>query len=537
MLEFGAFSPPRFATRHGRFYSAGPETTFPLMMRFLRRHRQWLMIVIAILALPFIFYFTKSDFSAMRTDQFAKVYGRDVSAVEAQRGARLCNLARNLGMVNLIRTLASSANSEDEMFKQFILNRLVLHHEAARLGIRPTQAEIVEFVRNLRSFRNASGFDAKKFDEFTQTVLPSMGFSEAQIEELAADELSLNKLRQLVASGVNVPDAESKREYQQLYGMLSVSAVRLHAPDFAKEIKLTDDDVRKYYEAHKAELKTDEKRKVEFVSLDLTPEQKKLTGKERIDVLQKLADRANDFTQALLEKGADFHQVAAKFQLPVEATGEFTSAAPDPKLKADPQLSATAFQLTPQEPSSDAIQAGDGFYVLHLAGMDPARPLSVEEAKSKIEEAIKTTRARELMTNKGAQVAHDLRESLAAGEPLSSALGKLNAKAEKIEPFSLAEDLDQEESAKQPKKRPPDFVAIENAVVSLQPNDVSDFMPWEDGGVVVVLEKRELPDESKFAEKKAKFDERILTNKREIVFREWLHERQLEAGIVAPAKG
>jgi hypothetical protein len=169
--------------------------------------------------------------------------------------------------------------------------------------------------------------------------------------------------------------------------------------------------------------------------------------------------------------------------------------------------------------------------------MDPARPLSVDEAKPKIEEAIKTTRARELATNKGAQVAHDLRESLAAGAPLSSALEKVNAKAEKIEPFSLAEDLDQEESAKQPKKRPPDFVAIENAVVSLQPNDVSDFMPWEDGGLVAVLEKRELPDESKFAEKKAKFDERILTNKREIVFREWLRERQLEAGIATPATG
>jgi hypothetical protein len=507
------------------------------MMHFLRRHRQWLMIVIAILALPFIFYFTKSDFSAMRSDQFAKVYGRDVSTIEFQRSARLRNLAKGgLGLSAFVNELSGDEDA-NENYARFALNRLILHHEAARLGIRPTQAEIVEFVRNLRTFRNASGFDAKKFDEFTQTVLPSMGFSEAQIEELAADELSLNKLRQLVASGVNVPDAESKTQYQQLYGVLSVSVVRLHAPDFAKEIKLTDDDVRKYYETHKAELKTDEKRKVEFVSLGLTPEQKKLTGKEHIDVLQKLADRANDFTQALLEKGADFHQVAAKFQLPVETTGEFTPVAPDPKLKADPQLSATAFQLTPQEPNSDAVQAGDGFYVLHLAGMNPARPLSMEEARPKIEEALKTTRARELASNKGAQIAHDLRESLATGVPLPSALERANAKAEKIEPFSIAEVFDPEESAKQPKKRPPDFLTIANVMGSLQPNDVSEFMPSEEGGFVAVLEKRELPDESKFAEKKAKFDERILTNKREIVFREWLHERQLEAGIVAPAKG
>src|SRR5207249_11325045 len=126
----------------------------------------------------------------------------------------------------------------------------------------------------------------------------------------------------------------------------------------------SDEDVQKHYDAHKAELKTDEKRKVEFVSLALTDEEKKLTGKERIEVLQKLSDRATDFTQALLEKGADFKQAAAKFQLPVHETGEFTAAATDPQLKTNPQLSAAAFKLTAQEPNSDPIQVADGFYIL-----------------------------------------------------------------------------------------------------------------------------------------------------------------------------
>ena len=85
---------------------------------------------------------------------------------------------------------------------------------------------------------------------------------------------------------------------------------------------------------------------MEFVRLALTEEQKKLKDKDRIDALQKLADRANDFSQALLEKGADFRQVAAKFQLPVDSTGEFTVEAPDPKLKTDPKLSEAAFKLT-----------------------------------------------------------------------------------------------------------------------------------------------------------------------------------------------
>ncbi len=500
-------------------------------MSLLRKHRNWLMMVIGVLAIPFIFYFNKTDLSR-GSDKFARVYGRDVPMVEAQRGARLCNLARDLGMQNLVRSLAAGANSENELYSQFTLNRMVLRHEAARLGIYPNTSEITDFVRTLRPFRNATGFDPKKFDEYTQTALPALGFTEAQIEELATDELALRRIKELVATGVTVPEAQSKNEYQQLYGKLEVSVVRLRAADVARDLKVTDEDIQKYYESHKAELKTEEKRKVEFVSLSLSEEQKKLAGKERIDVLQKLADRANDLTQALLEQGAEFHQVAAKFQLPVNATGEFTPAAPDTKLKADPQLTTSAFQLTTQEPNSDAIQAPDGFYILHLAGVVEARPLSLEEAKPKMVDAIKASRAREIVSTKGAQVAHDVRESLVAGAPLPFALEKAGAKAEKLEPFSLSEDMDPEEMPKEPRKRAPDFVAVRNAVATLQTGEVSEFMPWEDGGVVAILEKRELPDETKFAQKRAAFDQRILSNKREIVFYEWLRERQLEAGII-----
>jgi hypothetical protein len=503
------------------------------MMSLLRKHRNWLMIVIAILAIPFVFYFNKTDIGR-GSEKFAHVYGHDVSTVERIRGERLCNLARELGMLNLVRSLAGGANSESELYAQFTLNRLVLEHEATRLGIQPTTAEITDFVRTLRPFRGATGFDPKKFDEFTQTALPAMGFTEAQIEELATDELVLRRIKDLVTTGVSVPESEIKTEYQQIYGKLSVSVVRLRAADYTKDIKVADEDIQKYYEAHKAGLKTEEKRKVEFVSLALTPEQKKLTGKERIDVLQKLSDRATDVTQALLEKGAEFHQVAAKFQLPVEATGEFTAAAPDAKLKADPQLTTTAFQLTAQEPNSDAVQAPDGFYILHLTGVVEARPLALEEAKQKIVDSIKTTRAHEIVTNKGAEVVRETRELLASGAPLSFALEKANVKAEKLEPFSISEDMDPEEMPKEPKKRAPDFMAVRNAVATLQPGEVSEFVPWEDGGVVAILEKRELPDETKLPQKRAAFDQRILTNKREIVFYEWLRDRQLEAGIMTP---
>ena len=508
----------------------GSENALTLMMTLLRKHRNWLMAVIAVLAIPFIFYWNKTDLGKGE-GAFANLYGREVPRYEAERNKRLCNLARELGMQNLVRSLAVGANSEDEMFGRFVINLVILRHEADRLGIKPTSGEITDFVRTLRPFRNATGFDAKKYDEFTQTVLPAMGFGEAEIEEVAGDEIRLNRIKQLVTSGVTVAESQSKFEYEQIYGKLDASVIRLHASDFAKDVKVTDDDIAKYYESHKAMLKTDEKRKVEFVNFALTDEEKKLNGKERIDVLQKLANQANDFTQALLEKGAEFHQVAAHFKLPVNSTDEFTLNAVDPKLKADPELGTTAFQLTSQDPNSDAIQGRDGFYILHLASVTPARQLSQEEAKAKVVEGITAGRAREMVTTKGAQASHDLRELMLGGTPLPAALAKLNLKAEKVEPFSLSEDIDPDEAPKEPKKRPPDFLAVRNAVANLQPGEVSEFMPAEDGGIVAILEKRELPDETKFAQKRAEFDRRILSNKREIVFYEWLRDCQREAGV------
>ena len=83
-----------------------------------------------------------------------------------------------------------------------------------------------------------------------------------------------------------------------------------------------------------------------------------------------------------------------------------------------------AFQLSDQDPVSDVVQAVDGFYVLHLVKVTPARQLSLDEAKPKIVEAVTASRAREMAWNKGAQVSHDLRETLASGAPLSVALEK-----------------------------------------------------------------------------------------------------------------
>jgi hypothetical protein len=501
------------------------------MINVLRKNQKALWIVIALLCIPFIFYFSNTPTGPLEQN-FGTLYGRPITELEARRSSRMLNLARDLGMFTYLQAMIGNAQSQDQAYTDFMWNRLVLRHEAKRLGIKPSSTEIANMVKTLRPFRGEKGFELAKYNEFAQLALPAMGFTEAHVEEIVEDQLILDRMKQVVTSGVQMPEAESKENYDRAYGKVSVAVARVRMEDIEKQVQISDDDIAKFYEAQQAQLNTDEKRKVSFVTFGLDEEQKKLQGKERVEVLQKLADRANDFNVALVEKGAQFDQVAAKFQLPISTTGEFTKTAPDPLLAANPQLAETAFSLRPEEPNSDAIQAGDSFYVMHLAGVEPPRPLTLEEARPKIVDMIKNQRVRELAAARGAEAAQKLREAMKTGAPLDAALAQTGLPTEKIPPFSLAE------AAPMPPKpdEPPqpaaaDLPTIKSAVGEMNAGEVTDFVPTESGGVIAVVERRDPPDATAYEAVKGMFNLRFLQNKREIAFFEWLRERRREAGV------
>jgi len=489
------------------------------------------MIVIAILAIPFVFYFVRTpDYGAIGKDQFARIYDRNVSILEAQQFARLLSLGQALGMSDFVGTMTAGAGSnQNQATVQFIVNLLILRHEAERLGLRASSSEVADVVRKLPAFQGESGFDINKFNDLVQNGLAPLGLSEDHIEQLVRDQISLNEIQKLLAAGVSLPKSELDENFRRGYDKLYVNVIRFRSADFDKDVTISDEDVQKYYDAHKGELRSDEKRKVEFVQLTLSEEEKKLSGKARIEALQKLADRATDFTQALLEKGADFKQAAAKSQLPVRETVEFTAAQPDPQLKGDQQLVAAAFKLTAEEPHSDAVQVADGFYILHLTGKTGARPLALEEAKPKIVDALKKTRTRELMSTKGAEMVQQLREAKKSGQPPEAVIEKAGVKPEKLAAFSLIDEEMEKPEGEPPQKQSPELSTIKDAVALLNPGEVTDFMPSGTDGLIAVLEKREPVGDA--GEKKAAFAKRILDNKERIVVVEWLRDRQQAAGL------
>ena len=133
------------------------------------------------------------------------------------------------------------------------------------------------------------------------------------------------------------------------------------------------------------------------------------------------------------------------------------------------------------------------------------------------------------------EIVHELREALKSGRPLEAAIQKAGVKAETVPPFSLLEDKT-EGQGNESKKEPPDLSAIRNAVAYLNPGEISDYLPSDDKGLIAILEKREPAANANDLAKKAAFEKRVLNNKRQIVFLEWLRDRQQEAKVQV-AKG
>jgi len=168
--------------------------------------------------------------------------------------------------------------------------------------------------------------------------------------------------------------------------------------------------------------------------------------------------------------------------------------------------------------------------MLHLMGIVEARPLTIEEAKPKIVEAIKSSRARELMSTKGAELVQQLREATKAGQPFDAVIQKAGVNVEKLPPFSLLDETTEAQLKEGKQESPPELFAVKNTVAYLKSGEISDFFPSGEMGLIAILEKREPSPDSGDPAKKAAFRERLLNNRRQIVFYEWLRDRQQAAG-------
>ena len=499
------------------------------MINIFRKYQQGLMIAVTIIVIiSFVWFYNRTSMEKLSDSQekIATIYGRGVTETDIQRYVRKLQLCADLGLFDMLQNLSGTVR--EQMYEDFVWNTMVLEHEAEAAQINPTEEEITAACKKIATFQTQGQFDPQKYTTFVQEKLAPKGFTEQQLEDVVRNDLKLRKLKEVIASTIESSPSELRAAYQSQYQKNQLSFVRLDLSEIAASLVVSDAEIAKAFEQRKSALKTEELRQVKLVSLPLPTGEHALKDKSRIEALQKLALRAEEFAQAMLAKDANFDAVAAKFGLTVEQTGEFTQAKPDAVLGGSPEAAAEAFRITLKDPNSDPIQTETGFVILHLEKVAPARPLTLEEAKPQIAEALKAERARETLTVKAGEVRSKIEASLKAGKTLAEAAKEAGLKVESFPEFSLAElgDL----------LKQPDAPAIIQKSMEMSVGQLSELVNVDKGGVLIHLDGRPPISEEQFLKQKASLAEDFNRAKRGLGFREWLRMRREAAKVTAVAK-
>ena len=300
----------------------------------------------------------------------------------------------------------------------------------------------------------------------------------------------MDKVRSLVSDSVKVSDAEVEDSYQWKNSQIKIDYV-LFDPSLISDIRLSEDEVKAYFDAHKDTYKTEPKRKA--VYLQFTPEmyhsKVTLTDSEikeyfeanpgefdtpktveashilikvAQDAQPELIEKAREKALSVLKKakeGKDFSELAKQYSDdPGGKNGGHLGA-----FKRDAMVEPfgeKAFSMNPGE-ISDPVRTQFGFHIIKVEKVNAAATLTFEQASPKIVKKLTDEKAKNI-ANEEANAAYN---AALNAEALSKVAAALKQQLITTEPFGR--------NGPTGVKNPAQFAA---AAFELAPNAISDII-------------------------------------------------------------
>jgi peptidyl-prolyl cis-trans isomerase D len=201
------------------------------------------------------------------TTAVAVVNGREILYQDFQRAVadRRQQEQQQLQQRGSTQTLTQDDDRriENEVFDQMVMD-VLLTQEYARRHIVVTDDEIKVYAREMPpdwmlsqpELQTNGQFDMAKYQRYLSSSVAKQQGLLALLESHYRSEIPKRKLQDQIASGVYVTDAELWRTWRDQNDSVVASYVAFHAAaDPAAAKAISDDDLRKYFDAHKAEFK------------------------------------------------------------------------------------------------------------------------------------------------------------------------------------------------------------------------------------------------------------------------------------------
>ena len=457
------------------------------MLRFLRKYSNstGIKILYGVLAGLFVLWGVGAV-GGQRMDVVARVGGQPISRREVDRATAALQ-RRFEGMPpEVVRTLNLRERALDELIED-----VLVREEAERLGIRVTEAELIEAITRMPEFQEDGRFSRER-------VEAALRFQRdrGEFEDQLRRAILFQRLQSLVTDGVHVSDGEVAERYRLDHAQVNLSYVRVPAAGEEKGIVLGDGDLAKYLQEHSDRYRVPAKirvrhvayRRADFLSQADVPEaaigdyyelhkNDKFTEPEQVrarHILVKVASDAGEPVKAAARKKAE--DLLAK----VRAGGDFAALArkssDDPGSAAQggdlglfgrgamtPEFESAAFALEPGK-VSDVVETPFGFHVIKVEEHRPGGAKALDAARDEIVQVLRGERAFELARK---QAEMDRREIVRGKSLAEAAAGRT---VEETPAFAAADDIPGVGRVK----------AFADAAFALHTGEVSDLVETDD---------------------------------------------------------
>lgn len=493
------------------------------MVNLLRRFQQPVLITLTffvIIAFVILYGGPGTRLDRLGSQHIAKIYDRNVQPAEYNAIGRMFEVCRTLGMLDVVIPLSQNARTMGEVTSNYVWNTMVLREQAREMGIQPTDNQVAEAIQKLPALQKSGQYDHERYLQMVQMVLSPRGMTSLHLEELIRDQIRLQTLRELFsASAAPAPD-ELEAAYARRHQKMEVGMVRILREDIAKGVSISAEEIQKAFDARKDNLKAPEKRKVQHVFFAL-PEKDPTATAPSAEEMQKVADKAADFSVAVMAAGAKFEDVAKQFSMEVKSSPLFAQGESVPDFANQGRVTSVAFSLSEEKPVSDPVPTDKGYYILRLEKIEGARPLTLEEATGQLTESLRSDRVRETLSLKAAEARKKIEEALKGGKTFVQAAEVAGYKADLPEPFSRSDS---------PLKGP-DAGLIQNALTDLKEGATSQPLDSAQGTLLVHLIARKPVDPADFEEKKKELVLMLQSQRADDLLVEWVDRKRAAAGL------
>ncbi len=410
------------------------------MLDFLRkRKRNWVIVLfLGVIIVTFTLFYGGGNLGEQRATEIAEVNGEPIGQREfALHYEREVQRYRDLLKGSLTPEMIKGLNIKGNLIETLIQKKLVLQ-EALNLGLTVSDDDLAQHLAKIPEFQIGGRFSKDRYLQVLQAnrLLP------VQFEEEQREQLTIQRLYTVILDAVHVTEAEVRERYRIEQEKINLNYIKLAAGDFLSQVKLTEDDIKKYYERnkdslkeplrvqveylaypydqftasvevsdkeiaeyYKANLKTrfhkPKEVKVRYVSIALAPgadaDQKK-AAQARAEAVVKEARGGKDFAELAKRESSD--STAAK-------GGDVGWLAAG---QVPPPMEKVLFSLA-KGAVSDAIETPAGFQIFKVEDIREERTPTLKEASAEISKILKTEKAK----REAAKIADREREKALSG--------------------------------------------------------------------------------------------------------------------------